>query len=572
MRRPERFRSILAGVVLTCLLGFCAAVAEPVRESGLGDGVRVLVEEDGAIVVRLGPAGDDEVLLDVSPLLPSPGPLRRTLGQAVPFTARFREGDPFGHRAFSRFADDDGDGRIDEDRADGVDNDGDGRIDEDFAAVGDEMTVVDVRRGDRVARLETYRWNYPSLKQVLFASWCSETQAGAPRDDELRLSAPEGEWRTLRLDWEPPLLASAEPVAGRPIHVLRLRHGGGELWFGVAVLDPVAPEGGRVARLEGGELVLPLSGDLAAALVVVPTLTQLRCRLATAFAVHRGVRADPAAPAHPWIVPALRVGASPVEPLAAVWRPATGSGWTLEIVVPGGMTPRFDPETLESAAGRPGVPASVTWTPETGVAWTADWPAPEGIPPYHRPPGRAPLEGPGLLSFFWPEATAPPEAERLKIRTACGLGLELEAVRAMEQIASSSPTAEGVLEDRDQPPLLSPGLLDIYPNPTRDHAALRYRVPRSLGEAFVWEDAPPEGLDLTSAVPYTSGQPTVTLTVYTVAGHEISNIFAGSCGVGEYSATWNGTDSAGRSVAAGTYFLKLQIDKWSVTKRVALLR
>jgi len=52
---------------------------------------------------------------------------------------RSAEGAPGGIRIPSAGADDDGDGKIDEDPLDGHDNDGDGRIDEDFAAISDQM-------------------------------------------------------------------------------------------------------------------------------------------------------------------------------------------------------------------------------------------------------------------------------------------------------------------------------------------------------------------------------------------------------------------------------------------------
>jgi hypothetical protein len=44
-----------------------------------------------------------------------------------------------------QLADDDGDGRLDEDRLDGRDNDGDGRVDEDFAAVSEQMFSLVMR-------------------------------------------------------------------------------------------------------------------------------------------------------------------------------------------------------------------------------------------------------------------------------------------------------------------------------------------------------------------------------------------------------------------------------------------
>ena len=50
-----------------------------------------------------------------------------------------QEDAPGGNRIPSPYADDDGDGKVDEDPLDGRDNDGDGFIDEDFAAISDQM-------------------------------------------------------------------------------------------------------------------------------------------------------------------------------------------------------------------------------------------------------------------------------------------------------------------------------------------------------------------------------------------------------------------------------------------------
>ena len=55
---------------------------------------------------------------------------------------KVHEGAKNGRRYPSARPDDDGDNAVDEDRLDGRDNDGDGRIDEDFAAIGDEMVVT----------------------------------------------------------------------------------------------------------------------------------------------------------------------------------------------------------------------------------------------------------------------------------------------------------------------------------------------------------------------------------------------------------------------------------------------
>jgi hypothetical protein len=71
-----------------------------------------------------------------------------------------REGAPGGGRTPSPSADDDGDGKIDEDWLDGRDNDGDGRIDEDFGAISNQMFFCEYSDSDPHIKL-TYPEHEP---------------------------------------------------------------------------------------------------------------------------------------------------------------------------------------------------------------------------------------------------------------------------------------------------------------------------------------------------------------------------------------------------------------------------
>ena len=53
---------------------------------------------------------------------------------------------------------------------------------------------------------------------------------------------------------------------------------------------------------------------------------------------------------------------------------------------------------------------------------------------------------------------------------------------------------------------------------------------------------------------------------------EMVTLETADLGVGEYTVQWNGTDAFGRQVASGTYFCKLQLDEWSVTRQLVFLR
>jgi len=131
-----------------------------------------------------------------------------------------------------------------------------------------------------------------------------------------------------------------------------------------------------------------------------------------------------------------------------------------------------------------------------------------------------------------------------------------------------------ILKSGDQRPTLSPQLLEGYPNPFRDVIRLRFRVPATMGEAFVWdkESGPPPGVDPQSAVPWQGGMPQISVKIYSINGQELVTLFTGNQGPGENSVQWSGTDSFGRQVASGTYFCKLQLGDWSITNRIVFLR
>jgi hypothetical protein len=131
-----------------------------------------------------------------------------------------------------------------------------------------------------------------------------------------------------------------------------------------------------------------------------------------------------------------------------------------------------------------------------------------------------------------------------------------------------------LLQSGSRQPTLSPQLLEGFPNPFRELIQLRFQVPATIGEAFVWDknEDPPAGLDLMATVPWRGGTPSVSVKIYSINGQELVTLFDGSQGPGENTVQWSGTDSFGRQVASGAYFCKLQLDDWSVTRRLVFLR
>lgn len=64
----------------------------------------------------------------------------------------------------------------------------------------------------------------------------------------------------------------------------------------------------------------------------------------------------------------------------------------------------------------------------------------------------------------------------------------------------------------------------------------------------------------------------VSLAVYDVTGRKVSSLVSGVVGAGLHTASWDGTDGSGRSVAAGTYFVRFDSGTGSETRRVMRVR
>ena len=128
------------------------------------------------------------------------------------------------------------------------------------------------------------------------------------------------------------------------------------------------------------------------------------------------------------------------------------------------------------------------------------------------------------------------------------------------------------LRNSNQRPALNPELLGNYPNPFREVTTISFAVPSTVQEGFVWAEDQEPLLAPQSAMPYRSGQPLVSVRVYSINGQELATLFAEYASTGQYNVSWDGTDVLGRSVASGTYFCKLQIENWSVTRRLVFIR
>ena len=63
----------------------------------------------------------------------------------------------------------------------------------------------------------------------------------------------------------------------------------------------------------------------------------------------------------------------------------------------------------------------------------------------------------------------------------------------------------------------------------------------------------------------------VTVSVYNIRGRRVAGLAGYGNGAGRFTATWNGRDDAGRSVASGLYFMIVQSDSERLVRKVVLL-
>ncbi|MBD3367635.1 MAG: T9SS type A sorting domain-containing protein [Candidatus Eisenbacteria bacterium] len=84
----------------------------------------------------------------------------------------------------------------------------------------------------------------------------------------------------------------------------------------------------------------------------------------------------------------------------------------------------------------------------------------------------------------------------------------------------------------------------------------------------------PNPFNPVTSVTYSVPSPgSVTLGIYDVSGRLVRTLVDGAVEVaGEHSATWNGTDEGGRSVAGGVYFARLVTDAGEASSKLVLLK
>lgn len=523
-----------------------------------------------------------------------------------------------GLRGFSARADDDQDGRTDEDPLDGIDNDQDGNIDEDYAAISDAMVAIHLsepRNERRGLHLEYYHWSTPRLSSAVFLN--AGGGPGSASQGTYRINSSGPQWQETRIN------SLRHTVTGRPelkdavafvcqvslddssFYQEPCKPGSG-MWLGVMILDEDLP-----ARfvVEQNQLDLAL-GDNPIPLVIcaADSWMQLNRILGESRSVYEGV-VDPVdnRRAH-WIVP----------PSCSLCRSSGIPGFDLETDIDGdlvliadiapGQCGLLDPDLFQAGDQLLGIPREIRWLPTDGKESTVAWSCltADNLQDGSRAAGDffsafSDLQGHqarGRLEFIFAPLSGALDLDLEAATEVLGRYLDGRSLRSSlatetpdiqeDQVSSQEAEAETVeeaarrfAEDRSKILKsgqshfsLSPDLLVGWPNPFNEIISIRFTVPRTMKDAFIWkneEDQPTE-IDLEGDVPWSGGQPGVSVKIYSINGQELVTLYSGTQGVGETTVQWNGTDAFGRKVASGTYFCKLQMDDWSVTRRLVFIR
>jgi hypothetical protein len=483
------------------------------------------------------------------------------------------EGIQHGCRAPSLDPDDDGDGRANEDRLDGIDNDNDGSVDEDFAAIGDEMIVTAyvARAGEAGAALvaldfhqETYAWSLPNINGAIMLRFEVSNTGGLPLRN-LRVAAYYERAGTFSVGEKEVVAASGrgnDPKSGSSVAVVSGGGGGTDLalvgfppdgtanshwisgWAGsrqemersVARAVAAAGEGEQLdldERVTGGGIVFHISPptdrlepgrslDVNLAIITAARPGQINDLAAHAVETYLGDGANRYIP--PPVAMKPRV-------LWARYRPDASEAGTVLIDIQDGGDDPVGPENISHF---------------TGVA------------PSEMEPRRVPTGG-SVLTLRGDTAEGILMNEgRVKLKGRLDTGEFFEMILRPEVPSAPEPSREADAYWKT-PGKLARELLTGSPNPFRNSTTITYEVPSLIEQA--------DGSILQS-----SGARATTVKIYNVSGRLVSILVEESLSPGRYSIDWAAVDESGNAVASGVYYVRLRIEKRSTTHRLILLK
>jgi hypothetical protein len=501
------------------------------------------------------------------------------------------EGASGGCRSPSATPDDDHDGRVDEDRLDGIDNDGDGKTDEDFAAIGDDMAAtcffapaIDGSGAQLAVHQEAYAWALPHIDGTIMLSLRIKN-IGREALEGVRVGAFFEKNGPLYFSrWLVSLpgesddvhasVAVSEDLQGVTLGLVAFdgdgAHGG--VWTGGVLENADEQEASLIERLSSTPPDDSPGGSKPAASEVSGDVSVFKSKEIRVDAKTVVYQASPdlgSLAAGDEISVALAFFAvrekTDVEAAAInAFKTFTGDGTNRFLPPPVSMTPRviwgsYTPVEID-ASSAPGV--AVEFEPAgsdpasardvscfTGIA-------PDDVEREQLGPGleRVVLRGPFIEKALR-------KAERIVVKGRLSNGEFFEAIlrpaEGVTGVAGGSNAeefwqTEGRLD-------LEVDLLTSSPNPFRTGTTISYEIPGLIEQ--------PDGARIE-----TKESLETNVKVYNVVGRLVSVLVEDVLPPGKYTTEWQGVDDQGNLAASGVYYVRLQIGKKFLTQRLILLK
>lgn len=398
---------------------------------------------------------------------------------------------------------------------------------------------------------EMVHWGWVHVDGLLLCSF----RVLSPRGGELRLH-----WDTLRgghretWNGELPLHEDAGERGARTVRLERARWeraDGGRLYLGLIDLD-------SRARARGGRLEVEVAPEDEArvwtlALVVASSEASFRYRSGQALRMKHSE-------SEPSKISDMTQGRLVMPPICYLCRSAGAEAVGLRIRSLGSEEIELDLRVrgLEGhgrldgeAVVLGGFPMARWWTGNEGA---------------DRAQYRLPRENPaaGLLI----EAAAATGHVEGEIRLDTGVALPLPTAELDPALRRER---QEELAEKLLPQHLSPELLEAWPNPFQDRTSIRVRIPETVGEAFQFPEGAPQGVDLLAAPPF-GESPSIRIKVYNVSGKLVRVLEERPEARGILQVDWDGTNLSGHPVAAGAYYVSVEMGEYKVTHRVLRLR
>ena len=488
--------------------------------------------------------------------------------------------------------DDDGDGSEDEDRLDGVDNDGDGRVDEDYAAIGDQMIALGYgATGDDGKTLlqihqECYTWTLPHIDGMV----------------AMKLSVRNVSDRTLDNVYIGTVIRRR---SGFSVSTQDLASSdGGERLVSKGILLSGGSEAGADEAVAALFFAEPATDDVSWLTGVASDNRPMVDLVQTYLALENDAEGEPSRDEESGgdgNAPRESTGIESSDQTAYGFSPNLGTlapgdeitVYTAVLVVPGiDKIDRAIEDAYRTVVGdgthrMVPPPVSVTRRSLWGTYKTkpaTDDGAPAGVTIVLEN-ARGQGIGAGDVSYLNGVDLSRAEVSeaangdlllaltgelyeeiadtrgRVELHGRLRNGEFIDIVLNPAEADQRSEKVDGISEAQywSRPGKLDIALLTGSPNPFRDATTIFYEVPASVSDE--------DGTALNFFNPIHTS-----VKIYNVAGRLVSILVDTIHTPGRYNTQWNAIDESGSGVASGVYYIKLQIGKKHVTKRLIQLK